>query len=327
MRFAQGKSGAAIERAEEASILYRALGDRHGLLNVLFISGYSLMTLAQEFPAREREAAFARVEAVFHEQMALARELASQRDIVMATYGLGVLALHRGEAAVAAEHFTAALSTIQQLGDFGVLGWVLLNLGSAVSLQGDDARAAPLFGRALGMFRDLRDRWSTGHALNKVAVLVLRLGRADDAVRLFGAANAIHVAGEVSVGVPSRLDEVPMTTAIQSALDEDAFAAAWTAGQRLSIVEAIEQALTLLSDVAAMPAHTPAVPPDDPAGLTAREREVVRLLADGLSDREIASRLSISPHTVHGHVANLLAKLGVESRTAAAAFAIRHGLA
>ena len=63
------------------------------------------------------------------------------------------------------------------------------------------------------------------------------------------------------------------------------------------------------------------------AGLTAREAEVLRLLAQGLSDREIAEALFISPRTVHGHVTNLLAKLGLESRTAAAAFAVRHGLA
>ncbi len=52
----------------------------------------------------------------------------------------------------------------------------------------------------------------------------------------------------------------------------------------------------------------------------------MRLLAEGLSDREIANTLSISPRTVGGHVSNLLAKLEVDSRTAAAAYAIRHGL-
>ena len=63
------------------------------------------------------------------------------------------------------------------------------------------------------------------------------------------------------------------------------------------------------------------------AGLTAREAEVLRLLAQGLSDREIAEALSLSPRTIGGHVTNLLAKLDLESRTAAAVFAVRHGLA
>ena len=62
------------------------------------------------------------------------------------------------------------------------------------------------------------------------------------------------------------------------------------------------------------------------AGLTAREAEVLRLLAQGMSDREIAESLSLSPRTISGHVTHLLTKLDLESRTAAALFAVRHGL-
>jgi DNA-binding CsgD family transcriptional regulator len=59
------------------------------------------------------------------------------------------------------------------------------------------------------------------------------------------------------------------------------------------------------------------------AGLTPREREVLELVADGLTNREIADRLVVSPHTVHRHVANILRKLGLPSRAAAAAEAAR----
>jgi non-specific serine/threonine protein kinase len=62
-----------------------------------------------------------------------------------------------------------------------------------------------------------------------------------------------------------------------------------------------------------------------PSGLTAREQQVLRLLVDGLSDKEIAAALSISARTVSNHVSGLLAKLGVTSRTAAATLAIREG--
>lgn len=67
--------------------------------------------------------------------------------------------------------------------------------------------------------------------------------------------------------------------------------------------------------------------PAERSRLTARERQVLRLIAQGLSDREIARRLSISPRTVNGHVTKLLTKLDVESRTAAAALAVRRGWA
>src|SRR4051812_45450321 len=58
--------------------------------------------------------------------------------------------------------------------------------------------------------------------------------------------------------------------------------------------------------------------PSRAAGLTAREHEVLQLLAQGMSDREIAEELSLSPRTVRGHVTHLLGKLGVDARTAAA---------
>ena len=60
--------------------------------------------------------------------------------------------------------------------------------------------------------------------------------------------------------------------------------------------------------------------------VTPREREVLRLLAEGLTNRQIAERLVVSEHTVHRHVTNILRKLGVTSRTAAAAHAVRSGL-
>lgn len=61
-------------------------------------------------------------------------------------------------------------------------------------------------------------------------------------------------------------------------------------------------------------------------GLTPREVEILALLAEGLTDREMAERLVISIHTVHRHVSNILNKLEVPSRTAAAAYGARHGL-
>lgn len=62
------------------------------------------------------------------------------------------------------------------------------------------------------------------------------------------------------------------------------------------------------------------------AGVTPREREVLKLLAEGLTNRQIAERLVVSEHTVHRHVTNILRKLDVPSRTAAAAHAVRSGL-
>ncbi|MBU0496252.1 MAG: LuxR C-terminal-related transcriptional regulator, partial [Chloroflexi bacterium] len=72
--------------------------------------------------------------------------------------------------------------------------------------------------------------------------------------------------------------------------------------------------------------HTP-VPPPLPAGLSPREAQVLRLVAAGQSNRQIAQALSISESTVAKHVTAILNKTGTDNRVAAAAFAIRHGLA
>ena len=63
-----------------------------------------------------------------------------------------------------------------------------------------------------------------------------------------------------------------------------------------------------------------------PAGLTAREVEVLRLVAQGLSDARIAERLVISYRTVTTHVSSVYTKLGVSSRSAATRFAVEHHL-
>lgn len=84
----------------------------------------------------------------------------------------------------------------------------------------------------------------------------------------------------------------------------------------------LREALAFLEPEASQPEPPP--PTDSP--LSAREQEVLRLVAEGLSDGEIAGRLVVSPHTVHRHVANIRGKLGQPSRAAAAAHAARHGM-
>ena len=64
-----------------------------------------------------------------------------------------------------------------------------------------------------------------------------------------------------------------------------------------------------------------------PRGLTPREAEVLRLVASGKSNREIATDLVISEHTVARHLQNMYTKLGVSSRSGATAFAFEHDLA
>lgn len=100
------------------------------------------------------------------------------------------------------------------------------------------------------------------------------------------------------------------------------------AGQR-EATAALEALLALGADGEAARARALVEPADEVHAaslLTPREREVLALLAEGLTNRRIAERLIVSEHTVHRHVANILRKLGVHTRTAAAARAVTAGL-
>ena len=113
------------------------------------------------------------------------------------------------------------------------------------------------------------------------------------------------------------------------------------AGQRAAAERESSLATAAVSDLGAAPLRAAledlgrrarlgraavAAGPDALAGLTAREREVLRLLAAGRSNREIAAALFIAPKTASVHVSNILAKLGASSRTEAAAIALQAGL-
>ena len=107
----------------------------------------------------------------------------------------------------------------------------------------------------------------------------------------------------------------------------ETFQDAWAAGLALSLPAAITEALTAAVPAASATGRAATTGSSVVAGLTARESEVLRVLAEGLSDRQIAVVLSISERSAGNHVLHILQKLDVNSRTAAAVFAVRHDIA
>jgi DNA-binding CsgD family transcriptional regulator len=99
-----------------------------------------------------------------------------------------------------------------------------------------------------------------------------------------------------------------------------------TATSDLDAARSVFRQLGAAPDTARVEALSPTAGPDAPMGLTGREVEVLALVATGKTNREIAAALVISEHTVARHVQNILAKLGVSSRTAASAFAFEPDL-
>jgi DNA-binding NarL/FixJ family response regulator len=133
--------------------------------------------------------------------------------------------------------------------------------------------------------------------------------------------QALQAWQELDAPYELALTRVLVGQACRALGDEDGFAL------ELDAARSVFEQLGAAPSVASVDSLTTRGEPDGTHGLTPRELEVLRLVATGKSNREIASVLVISEHTVARHVQNILTKLGVASRTAAGAFAYEHDLA
>ncbi|GAA5074657.1 DNA-binding NarL/FixJ family response regulator [Thermocatellispora tengchongensis] len=144
------------------------------------------------------------------------------------------------------------------------------------------------------------------------------------------AARGLSVRVLVLTSVSDRGDVAPAMRAGASGflykdVDPPALVQAIRAVARGQVLLAPEAAEAVLAGAAAPAPEAPA--PEAAVPLTEREREVLRLLASGRSNREIARELTVAEKTVKTHVSNVLMKLGVQDRTQAALYAVRNGLA
>jgi DNA-binding NarL/FixJ family response regulator len=163
---------------------------------------------------------------------------------------------------------------------------------------------------------------TTAECLEGLAGTAVGLGDGKRAARLLGAADSLRE----RVGTPlppPRIDRYERTVAaIRKGLSDAEFEALRSEGNSWPQERAIDYALEETPAIRQSIEHSSA----PVAGLSKREIEVLRLLVEGLSDREIAEHLYISHHTAMRHVSNILRKLDVNSRTVAAAWAVRNGL-
>jgi ATP/maltotriose-dependent transcriptional regulator MalT len=170
-------------------------------------------------------------------------------------------------------------------------------------------------------YKDLGDRFGIADSVLDLGKMSALRGKPIRAARLWGAAEALREQmGMALSGFDLAASGYERYLAsVRSALSEPAFEAAWAEGRAMSPEQAMEYALE------ESPPHDEGAP-SALAGLTKRELEVLRLVAGGMSNQEIATTLVLSEHTVHRHISNVLGKLGVSSRAAAVARAAQLGL-
>jgi DNA-binding CsgD family transcriptional regulator len=244
-------------------------------------------------------------------------------DVAWRTFtlkNLGLIALKRGDRDQADALFSQALAGFREIGNTFGAAMTLVNMAKAARERGELTKAAALYRESLALRQDHSDTIIAVSCL-RVLALVAALGQQyEQAARLFGAVETLRET--IGSRGPQSTSDARALASAREALGESAFQHAWSAGRALSFPETIGEAL-------AEPGETP-----EPAeisvaarsGLTVRELEVLRLLASGRSNPEIAAALFISRRTVTTHVTNLFAKLNAANRTEAVDLAHRRGL-
>jgi predicted ATPase/DNA-binding CsgD family transcriptional regulator len=239
---------------------------------------------------------------------------------------LGACAYAMDDLPLAASRFEEALRGQRGAVDRWGIGFSLIGSAYANRDHGDGEQALALFAESLSLFASLGDRRMAALALEGVAGLAGRWLQPERAARLFGVAAAVQEASGLPVEPAFRDAHLRDVAAVRAALGEDAFSAAWEAGAVLPLEQAIAEASTVAELNPRARAHAGSPAKATPFGLTSRELDVLRLLADGRTDKEIGAALFISYRTAMNHVARILAKLDVPSRAVAAREAARHGL-
>jgi predicted ATPase/DNA-binding CsgD family transcriptional regulator len=223
-----------------------------------------------------------------------------------------------------------ALRLARGAGSPRLLLWALGNRAVTAMTQGDDERARELLEEAWALPADTSESPWNLEALDVRAVVPDNLGtiscRAGDperAARLCGAADVLLDAIGVTLAPAGQAAYIRAVAAARSALGETRFAGLRAEGRSLTPERILAEGETSFS-VAPLSRKPHA---GVSTGLSAREIEVLRLLAAGRSNQEIADELFISRRTATTHVTHIFEKLGVGSRAEATALAVRHGLA
>lgn len=305
-----GNFDTAQTMREESLAIARQLNDQWAIAHNLAYLGL-LMWVKGEYAAARP---------ISEQGLALYRAIGDPQSIAQVIQCLGWVALSLDDITLAERYFTEGLQLSRGLQDPVDAGRALYGLGAVATAQGRFAEALTHLGEALTIMLELGDKYHLGACLGILTWLAMELGQPVLSAQLGGATNILLVAlGAAKPAFFQQMMERGLAAA-HAQLDEATFAQAWASGQRMEPQELLNAAQNARLQAQIAPSQS------FPGGLTGREVEVLRLLAQGLTNTQIAAQLVVSPYTVNAHIRHIFDKLDVPSRAAAATFAMEHKL-
>ncbi|MFL5652582.1 MAG: protein kinase domain-containing protein [Ktedonobacteraceae bacterium] len=319
LAFSQGEDSKALQLLQESLALFRGCGDKADMSWILLYLGRVFIKRGDQTVARS----------LLEEAVELCKEMGNKWGVAYGLRLLGQLAFEQGNAATARSLLEESLVLHREVGDRRSLALSILFLANVVAFQGQATVAQRLYEESLAIAGMLNHAGIIASCLEGLGAVVVSQQPAW-AARLWGKAENLRITAGIEMPAVMRAYYEDMVASAHAQLGENAFATAWAEGRMMTLeqVIAIREPVMVSEQLAGKPPSilTRNVHPIYPAGLTTREVEVLRLVAQGLTDVQIAERLVISRRTINTHLTSIYKKLGVESRAAATRFAMQHRL-
>ncbi|MBA2534877.1 MAG: tetratricopeptide repeat protein [Rubrobacter sp.] len=285
-------------RLRESLKIYRRLGDEPRAATALQNLGRVEAALGE----------WSAAQVSLNESLEIGRRLGNEPGVALSLFYLGMAHSHRGDLPTARADFEEGLEIFRKLDDMFWIGGCLVHLGYIDCEEGVYAAARSRFLQMSESVPLAQVPFGATYALDGYMRLAAAEGEAVRALQLGGATQASRRTYGVTIGPSEQAAFRRRLEPAWRALGGEAGEAAWEEGLAMSLEEALDLAF-------AEPETKPGRTSD--GLLSARELEVLSLVAQGLTDAEVAENLYVSPRTVGGHLRGAYRKLGVKSRTAA----------
>jgi predicted ATPase/DNA-binding CsgD family transcriptional regulator len=312
----------AITWYEECLIQCRALGEK--LLMSMGLVGLARAELSQGHAARART--------LLEESLTLYQALGNTWWVAMVLNLLGQLAFQQGELSQAEAFLTDSTRLASEAGDQRNVALSRLLLAGLAVQRREFGAARQWYEEGISTALEAGYTSFIASGLKGLGCVAAGQGLSSWAAVLWGAAEPLRESR--SVAIPQEIYE-RMVTVVRNQLGEPAFARAKAQGRAMTPTQALashetfppqDQQIPQQAQPASTAAPSPSRHPTSPAGLTAREVEVLRLVAQGLTDAQVAEQLVISRRTVNWYLTSIYSKIGVPSRSAATRYAIEQRL-